>query len=216
MGSSGALPNFPGNVNVGGLLTAGDLTVTDDATVGDDLAVTGDATVGGTLALTPGATMTLGADVNLYRSGANVLATDDAMTVGGNLRSFGEILADTGGTSINAVNRAATNNFAAYVLRTAGTDRWSLQMVNNATNDVQLTDSGQGTVALLAETRATAPNLSLLTSTKSYGGGVGVIYVPNASTNPTTDPAGGGLLYINAGALTYRGSAGTVTAIAPA
>ena len=174
MGSSGALPNTTGNLNVGGTLTAGDLAVTDDATIGDDLAVTGDATIGGVL------------------------------------------LVSTGGTAINAVNRNAITNFGAYVLRTAGTDRWSLQMINDTTNDLHLSDSAQGTTALLAETRATAPNLSLLTSTKSYGGGVGVLFVPNASTNPSSNPTGGGLLYINAGALTYRGSGGTVTVVAPA
>lgn len=50
----------------------------------------------------------------------------------------------------------------------------------------------------------------------AFGGGVGVISIPNATTVPTTNPAGGGILYVTAGALTYRGSSGTVTTIAPA
>lgn len=44
---------------------------------------------------------------------------------------------------------------------------------------------------------------------------VGVLGLPNA-TAPTTSPAGMGQLYVLAGALVYRGSAGTVTTIAPA
>jgi len=122
----------------------------------------------------------------------------------------------SGGTAINAVDRAGVTNFAAYVLRTASVDRWSLQMVNDSTNDVQLTDSANGTVTLLSESRATMGNLSLLTSTKSYGAGVGVVFIPNRNTAPSTNPTGGGILYVEAGALKYRGSSGTVTTIAAA
>lgn len=50
----------------------------------------------------------------------------------------------------------------------------------------------------------------------SYGAGVGVMFIANRTTAPTTNPAGGGLLYTEAGALKYRGSSGTVTTIANA
>ncbi len=49
-----------------------------------------------------------------------------------------------------------------------------------------------------------------------FGGGDGVVHIANAVTVPTANPTGGGILYVTAGALTYRGSAGTVTTIAPA
>ncbi len=52
--------------------------------------------------------------------------------------------------------------------------------------------------------------------TATYGGGEGCIFIANATTVPTTDPTGGGLLYTEAGALKYRGSSGTVTQLAPA
>ena len=42
----------------------------------------------------------------------------------------------------------------------------------------------------------------------SYGGGVGVIGIANATTAPSTNPAGGGVLFVNAGALQYRGTGG--------
>ena len=50
----------------------------------------------------------------------------------------------------------------------------------------------------------------------SLGGGTGVIGITNATTVPTTNPTGGGILYVENGALKYRGSSGTVTVIAPA
>lgn len=48
------------------------------------------------------------------------------------------------------------------------------------------------------------------------GSGSGVVSIGNAVTNPSTNPSGGGVLYADAGALKWRGSAGTVTTIAPA
>jgi hypothetical protein len=49
-----------------------------------------------------------------------------------------------------------------------------------------------------------------------FGGGQGVIAIANASVAPSVSPAGGGILYVEGGALKYRGSNGTVTVIAPA
>lgn len=49
-----------------------------------------------------------------------------------------------------------------------------------------------------------------------FGSGVKVIGIANAATVPTTNPTGGGVLYVQAGALKYRGSSGTVTTIAAA
>ena len=37
-----------------------------------------------------------------------------------------------------------------------------------------------------------------------------------AATVPTANPVGGGVLYVEAGALKYRGSSGTITTLAPA
>jgi hypothetical protein len=49
-----------------------------------------------------------------------------------------------------------------------------------------------------------------------FGSGVGVMGIANATTAPTTNPTGGGVLYVEAGALKFRGSGGTVSTIAPA
>lgn len=47
----------------------------------------------------------------------------------------------------------------------------------------------------------------------SAGGGVGVVFLKNAGTNPGSNPSGGGILYCDSGALKYRGSSGTVTTL---
>ncbi|MFD9618506.1 right-handed parallel beta-helix repeat-containing protein [Streptomyces virginiae] len=123
-------------------------------------------------------------------------------------------------TSANTVaitaDRTATSNFASIVLARAGSARWALQNRSDSTDDLHVYNSNRGFGAMLIEERATMPNLSLLTSSKSYGGGVGVTFIANCNTVPTTNPTGGGLLYVEAGALKYRGSSGTVTTIGPA
>jgi hypothetical protein len=49
---------------------------------------------------------------------------------------------------------------------------------------------------------------------EEFGGGQGVIAIANASVPPTVNLAGAGILYVEDGALKYRGSNGTVTVIA--
>jgi hypothetical protein len=53
-------------------------------------------------------------------------------------------------------------------------------------------------------------------TTSQFGNGRGVLAIHNASVVPSTNPAEGGILYVEGGALKYRGSNGTVTVIAPA
>ena len=62
---------------------------------------------------------------------------------------------------------------------------------------------------------AAGGNIGIRTKAQ-FGGGQGVIAIANASVVPEADPTGGGILYVEAGALKYRGSSGTVTVIAPA
>jgi len=53
-------------------------------------------------------------------------------------------------------------------------------------------------------------------TTSQFGKGQGVIAIANVSVAPSVNPAGGGILYVEGGALKYRGSNGTITTIAPA
>jgi hypothetical protein len=63
--------------------------------------------------------------------------------------------------------------------------------------------------------RAAGGNIGIRT-TSQFGAGQGVIAIANATVAPSGNPAGGGILYVEDGALKYRGSNGTVTVIAPA
>jgi hypothetical protein len=62
---------------------------------------------------------------------------------------------------------------------------------------------------------AAGGNIGIRTKSQ-FGGGQGVIAMANASVAPSANPAGGGILYVEDGALKYRGSTGTVTVIASA
>jgi hypothetical protein len=59
-------------------------------------------------------------------------------------------------------------------------------------------------------------NVGLFSLTGSFGGGGAVLGIANASTVPSTNPSGGGILYVESGALKYRGSSGTVTTLGAA
>ena len=72
------------------------------------------------------------------------------------------------------------------------------------------TDAGAGNILV---TDAKATNV-LVNGATDKGGGTGVEAIKNATTVPTTNPTGGGVLYSEGGALKWRGSSGTVTTIA--
>ena len=59
-------------------------------------------------------------------------------------------------------------------------------------------------------------NIALANFSTDFGGGSRVVRIATAATVPTTNPTGGGILYVEAGALKYRGTSGTVTTIANA
>jgi hypothetical protein len=59
-------------------------------------------------------------------------------------------------------------------------------------------------------------NIALSGLSTTFGGGTQVIAIKNSAAVPTANPVGGGFLYVEAGALKYRGSGGKVTTIADA
>ena len=56
-------------------------------------------------------------------------------------------------------------------------------------------------------------NLQIGSTTGVYGGGEGVIGITNATTVPTSSPTGGGILYVDTGALKYRGTSGSAATV---
>jgi hypothetical protein len=81
--------------------------------------------------------------------------------------------------------------------------------VNTATSPVLDIQSYAGTSRFYVTDEG---NFGLRT-TAQFGSGVGVVGIANATTVPSTNPTGGGVLYVEAGALKYRGSSGTVTVL---
>jgi hypothetical protein len=77
-------------------------------------------------------------------------------------------------------------------------------------------NTGFETIAVF-QRLATGGNIGFrATLNRDFGGGQGVIAIANATVAPSENPTGGGILYIEDGALKYRGSNGTVTVLAPA
>ena len=68
---------------------------------------------------------------------------------------------------------------------------------------------------VVVQREAAGGNMGFRTRTQ-FGAGQGVIAIANVTVAPSVNPAGGGILYVEDGALKYRGSNGTVTVIAPA
>ena len=116
-------------------------------------------------------------------------------------------VATTTGVPLNIRTDATT--FANYTLAiqsaAAGNDATQIfQIQGNAKNMVTSFD-GLGNVFCNGQTVA-----------NGLGGGQGVLAIANATAAPTSNPTGGGILYVQAGALKYRGSSGTVTTLGAA
>jgi hypothetical protein len=75
-------------------------------------------------------------------------------------------------------------------------------------------DSGFQTI-MVFQRQGAGGNIGFRTGSQ-FGAGQGVIAIANALVAPSVDPGGGGVLYVEGGALKYRGSEGSVTTIAPA
>ena len=67
---------------------------------------------------------------------------------------------------------------------------------------------------LVGATAATGVNMGW--NTTDVAGGEGIMAIGNATTVPAGTPSGGGVLYVESGALKFKGSSGTVTTIANA
>lgn len=87
---------------------------------------------------------------------------------------------------------------------------------DNATTTTTL-DAGADTFVFDTKDLAfPATNISLFASSGSFAGGSFMIFIANTLGTPSGTPSGGGVLYVEAGALKWKGSSGTTTTIAVA
>jgi predicted RNA-binding Zn ribbon-like protein len=198
-----------GNLRLGNSALAGKLRIHNPANnIVLDTAVAAEAVV--RFAMNAGGTMQWGdgtnpADTTLARSAAGLLALGTSAQKG-RLRVFGSAVSDP---SFDAL--VTTDTQSRWFVRADGQMQWG---PGNAAQDVALYRSAAD-VLKTDDTFQAVLNLAV-GSALSLGSGAGVIGIANATTAPTANPTGGGILYTEAGALKFRGSSGTITVIAPA
>jgi hypothetical protein len=127
-----------------------------------------------------------------------------------------QIFASGSGKTLTT-GRALLAKNPANVLSTITTVRHlELENITVGTNRQPIYEQGIGGVTGDNHGNRIRSNTQLFSTAGSFGGGDGVLGIANAITVPSANPAGGGVLYAEAGALKWRGSGGTVTKIAPA
>jgi len=149
--------------------------------------------------------------MTLFASGALALGTTSDPTSG-----YFAIGPDSGKTA-NSLMWLANTSGRVYIGKESsaggtivnGTDAYAAVIATNSAYPLQF-----GTNNAVRATIDSSGNL-LLKTTSIGTSAVGVIGLGNA-TAPTSSPAGMGQLYVEGGALKYRGSSGTVTTIAAA
>lgn len=199
MGNNSGVSATPSNLSVSQTRALLGLSTTDTVTFGK-LALGGPA-IGGAVLAVNGAGGTSFSSVLAYFGDPLITA------VGGNL-SYISINKSGYQALLIGINKDTVTGAVPVNSAFFSTYHGSTGMVfgrgaaNGLPNAVDLSIDSQGSVSLF--------------STGSFGGGVRVLSISNATTIPTTNPTGGGVLWCEAGALKYRGSSGTVTTIAAA
>lgn len=140
----------------------------------------------------------------------------------------GSLLADlqVGGSSKWSVTKAGAVTQAGALTITAGgltATTAAFSSLVQFLSDIDLATTKRLTGSGAELLRNAGGNLRLLDGTNlvslgtmaTTNGSIGNIAISNG-TAPTGNPTGGGFLWVEAGVLKYRGSAGTVTPIAPA
>lgn len=190
-----------------GVAALASATITGAATVGTTLGVTGNLTVGTNALIVFPAT-------NRVLINQTAAIQGDALEIsvksdGGGISLFGRA-SDNGATltfranGVTTAKASLTANDSGLSIRTGTVERYNIDTTGVSTWSVA------GTTAMTLN----ASGLGLGTAT--FGTSAVRVFAIANGTAPTTSPAGIGQLYVESGALKFRGSSGTVTTIAAA
>ena len=175
-----------------------------------------------------------GAEISLYRiasTGLSLDSTQGSMTLQFRTSSGSAGYVNASGVNMELVSYGGTvtlksNNTTALTLDASQQASFASNVIIPAGNYFAWTNTGNtigvdGTGFSIRTLSATRFTIVTATGNVSFGtaqagtSATNTLCIPNG-TAPTTSPAGGGQLYVEAGALKFRGSGGTVTTVANA
>ncbi len=197
------------------------------------------STTGNPTTLIVNGTQTASAATTLKGAIFNVFMTHTSGTLSGsNITEYNFTASGNGGTTSTleglnfngSVGTGHTVNTVNYIHLYAPTVNGTLTTLNALKIDAgnSIFNDGQGDYDLRAEGdtleymlflegNAASENIALLaTGAPNWQSMDRGIFIGNATTIPTGNPSSGGFLYVESGALKYRGSSGTVTPVAAA
>jgi len=162
---------------------------------------TGTTSTGGNLALVSGTGTTAAGNIT-FSPGGNLAMTVSSTAVTYNIPTL--LFAST--ASNPSISQAATSlantNGQNLLIQAQNANGTGTSVGGNIEISPGTGTAGNGNIALFG--------------TGSFGSGTFVLYIANATSIPSTNPSGGGILYVTGGALKYRGSSGSVTNLASA
>lgn len=171
---------------------------------------------------------TSSAGTNTQRWSVDSSGQLNCLTGGSNIRfdKTGTVYISGSDTSVRDIRISASSNTSnsAYIQVASDTTNGGfLEMAGGSNSSAHITFVTRHASALVRIRPNSTYTLvgsdsgfTFFSSSLDLGSGVGVIGIKNATTNPSTNPTGGGILYADSGALKWRGSSGTVTTIAAA
>ena len=238
--SGGTVTSVSGTGTVSGLTLSGTVTTSGSLTLGGTLDLSAYNAAGAFTTLSASSTVS-GTGFSTYLASPPAIGGTAAAAVSSTNLSYTGTL--TGGTGViaigtNQIYKDASGNVGigtsspgrklhlyatgtCFKLESSSTNVY-FQLVCNGQTNAQSGYIGYNSTSDLLFLTNEAERMRLDSSGNlglggtSFGAGAVVMFIANSTTAPTTNPVGGGILYVEAGALRYRGSSGTVTTIAPA
>jgi hypothetical protein len=210
-------------LTVAGLVTAGSATITGAATVGTTLGVTGVSTFAAGTALLPALTTTGDTNTGIYFPAADTFAVTTAGVERYRVDSSGNVGV---GVAPSAKLDVLANDPTIAIFRGSGasSNDKRLTITSGGLKVVfNISDNSNTATARAYEFQSAGSNVMTIDASGNLLVGVAaagtsaakVLGLANA-TAPSTSPAGMGQLYVESGALKFRGSSGTITTIAAA